>query len=375
MTRRLFLRLLAGLGVLSGSAGGGIWAFLRQEQFGAYPEGAALERILASPHYVGGEFQNLTPSPILNTDESFVVSLLRFLLEKRDNPAPQGPLPARRADIAVLDQARDWIIWLGHSSFLFQSGRYRVLVDPVFSGWAAPVSFSTRAFPGATPYTALDMPDIDCLLISHDHWDHLDYPTVMALKNRIRKVVCGLGTGAHFRRWGFAEDRVQEVDWGDALDLDTGLRIHAIPARHYSGRALVRNKSLWVGYVLETPRHRVFFSGDSGYGPHFAELGKRFGAFDLALLDCGQYNERWPYIHMMPEETVQAAQDLQARHLLPAHIGKFSLAYHPWDEPFRRVAAACQGVGLPRLLTPIIGDPVALADQMPPYPRWWEGLA
>lgn len=374
MTRRTFLGLLASLGILSGCTGGGILAFLRQEQFGAHPEGAAMRRILASPHYADGEFHNLIPGPILRDDSSFAAAVLRSLFERRDNPVPPAPVPARRVDLGALDRSQDMVVWLGHSSFLLQLGGRRILVDPVFSPWAAPVSFSTRAFPGATPYTARDMPDIDCLLISHDHWDHLDYPSVTALGNRIRNVVCGLGTGAHFRRWGFPDRVIHEVDWGDTLELNGEIRIHAVAARHYSGRTLTRNKALWAGYVLETPRRRVFFSGDTGYGPHFAEAGKRFDGIDLALLDSGQYNERWPHIHMTPEEAVRAATDLRARHLLPAHVGKFALSSHPWDEPFRRVSAACRGEGAPRLLTPVIGDPVELTDRMPGYPRWWETL-
>ncbi len=373
MTRRTFLKLIAATGLLSAGFAGGILAFLRQEQFGAQPEGESLKRLLLSPHYANGTFHNPTPEPILSNNGSFALAVLRSLFAKRNNPVPPAPVPAGRVDLNALDRNRDTVVWLGHSSFLIQAEKRRILVDPVCSPFAAPVSFSTKAFPGATPYAVQDMPEIDCLLISHDHWDHLDYPTVMGLKSRIRHIVCGLGTGAHFRRWGFPESSILEADWGECVELP-GMRIHVTTARHYSGRTLTRNRALWVGYMLETPQHRIFFSGDSGYGAHFGELGRRFGGIDLALLDCGQYNERWRHVHMTPEEAVQAAADLRAENFLPAHVGKFSLAYHPWDEPFRRVTAACERRQQPHLLTPRIGDPVVLAEKMPVFQRWWEQL-
>ncbi len=373
MTRRFFFKTLAATAVLGGCAAGGTWAFLQQPQFGALPEGPALQRILASPHYADGAFHNLLPEVSLGGNGSFVLALLRSLVAKRVDPVPPEPVPARRLPLDAWDPAQDLVVWLGHSSFLIQLGGHRLLIDPVFSPYAAPVSFSTRAFAGSTPYAVQDMPDIDCLLISHDHWDHLDYPTVMELKPKIRNIVCGLGVGAHFRRWGFAGSVIHETDWGDTVPLGTTVRIHATPASHYSGRTLTRNKSLWSGFVLESPARRIFFSGDSGYGPHFAALGQRFGGMDLALLDCGQYNERWSQIHMTPEQAVLAAENLGARHLLPAHVGKFALAYHPWDEPFKRIAAASQGRSF-RLVTPVIGETVHVTDNIPGYPRWWERL-
>lgn len=374
MTRRKFFKVSAAAAVLSTAAVGGIGAFLRQEQFGAFPEGEGMRRILASPHYTDGVFHNLVPGPVLSNNGSFTAALFRSFFTKKDNPIPPGPVPTRGTHPDLPERARDIVIWLGHSSFLVQIGGSRLLIDPVFSSYAAPVSFSTRAFAGSTPYAIRDMPDIDCLLISHDHWDHLDYRTVMGLKDKIKSIVCGLGVGAHFRRWGFPDRIIHEADWGERTDLNAGLRVHITTARHYSGRALTRNKTLWAGFLLETPHRRIFFSGDSGYGPHFAEIGKRFGSVDLALLDCGQYNERWRYIHMTPEEAVQAAEDVRAKNVLPAHVGKFSLAYHAWDEPFKRIAAAGHGKRC-HLLTPVIGEPVELMEPMPTYAHWWKSLA
>ena len=302
-----------------------------------------------------------------------VPALIRSLLEKRTGTEPSRPIPSLRPDLSTLNGIGDVIIWLGHSSFLIRLGGKTILIDPVFSDHASPVSFSTRAFAGTTPCSALDMPDIDILLISHDHWDHLDYPTVTALGSRIKQIVCGLGTGAHFRRWGFDGNIIREADWGECVVRDGAVRISLVTSAHYSGRSLTRNKSLWAGFVLESPKRRIFFSGDSGYGPHFTAIGKTFGAPDIALLDCGQYNERWKYIHMTPEEAVRAAKDLGARAIMPAHVGKFALSTHPWDAPFRRILEACQKHSM-TLLTPRIGELFDMENTLPVFPRWWEEL-
>lgn len=373
MKRRTFLGVMAGTALVAGTGTGAVMTFLHQEQFGALPEGSDLRRILASPHYVDGEFRNLIPRPILSDGSSFMGALLRSLTEKKTDTVPPCPVPSVRPNFQAQSRETDMLVWLGHSSFFVQIQGKRLLIDPVFSDHAAPVSFSTRAFAGATPCTANDMPPVDALLISHDHWDHLDFPTVTALKNKTGVVICGLGTGAHFRRWGFSEARIRETDWGDTLPLSEQVRIHLVTASHYSGRTLTRNRSLWAGFMLETPDRRIFFSGDGGYGPHFADIGRRYGAPDIALMDCGQYNERWKYIHMTPEEAVRAAQDMGAKALLPAHAGKFALAYHPWDEPFRRVVAASQGKNF-ALLTPRIGETVPLNGPVPAFCRWWETM-
>ena len=373
MRRRTFLRVLAGGAVLSGCTGGGLWMFLQQDKFGHLPSGESLQRILASAHYADGTFHNLVPRAILSDGSSFIVALLRSLVAQRPDPVPPSPVPSDRKGIQKLTQKRDAVLWLGHSSFLIQLDGYRILIDPVFSPYASPVSFSTKAFPGATPYSIQDMPDIDCLLISHDHWDHLDYPTVMGLRPKIKQVLCGLGVGAHFRYWGFSESMIHEADWGESFSLGAGMRIHVTTASHYSGRSLTRNKTLWVGFLLESSTRKVFFSGDSGYGPHFADLGKQFNRIDLALLDCGQYNEGWRFIHMTPEEAVRAAEDLGAKNLLPAHVGKFSLAYHPWYEPFQRVTTASRNKKF-HLVTPLIGELVEIKEDMQDFPLWWEDI-
>jgi L-ascorbate metabolism protein UlaG (beta-lactamase superfamily) len=283
------------------------------------------------------------------------------------------PLPTVKTDLHALAKDQDTVIWLGHSSYFVQLSGKRILIDPVFSAFAAPVPGMVRAFDGTSVYTAQDMPPIDYLLITHDHYDHLDYTSMRELQAKTRYVIGGLGTGAHFEHWGYPSDKIREGDWYSVVQLEPGIAIHVLPARHYSGRTLTRNKTLWVAYAIETPQRRLFFSGDSGFGPHFAEIARRFGGFDLAALDAGQYNQRWPYIHMNPEEAARAAEILRAKTVLPAHVGRFTLARHAWDEPFQRLAAASKGKPF-RLLTPRIGDPIQVGNSEQLFERWWEGM-
>ncbi|WP_081803673.1 MBL fold metallo-hydrolase [Halotalea alkalilenta] len=364
--RRAALALLVSAVVLA--AGG--YAYLQQPKFGALLAGAHLQAVERSPHYADGEFRNLVETQMRTGDTSFAANVMSMLLDRNPNLKPPAPLPSTRVDLKALAPDEDVVVWLGHSSYFVQLGGKRVLIDPVFSLNAGPFPRTNVAFAGTTPYTAEDMPDIDLLLVTHDHWDHLDYPSAKALLPKVGQVVVGLGVGEFFDRWGYPAERVHEADWNDSLDLVEGLRVHVLPARHYSGRMLTRNKTLWVGFALETPQRKLFFSGDSGYGPHFREIGERFGGFDLVALDMGQYDARWAYIHMVPEEAVRAAEDLGASVLLPGHVGRFSIAAHDWDEPFERVAAASEGRSF-RLLTPPIGAAVQLGDDNARYPRWW----
>lgn len=372
MKRRLKKMLIIVL-LMFGVVALGVGFYLQQPKFGVMPSGERLEAIKDSPHYVNEQFENLLPTPVLVGDQGFVSALWNNLFNKRERLVPNGAIPSVKTDLLHLDKSKDIVVWLGHSSYFIQIEGKRILVDPVFSASAAPVSFANKAFQGANPYTAEDMPEIDYLLISHDHWDHLDYPTVFALKPKIKNLICGLGVGAYFAHWGFTEEQIQEADWQTALQLEDGLAVHVLPARHYSGRMLTKNKTLWVGFALTTSKQKIFISGDSGYGPHFKEIGDRFDGFDLVMLDHGQYDQRWPYIHMTPEEAVQAAGDLQAKALIPTHVGKFSIANHAWDDPFQRVAAASKDKGH-RLLTPIIGEPVELGNEQQNFSYWWETL-
>lgn len=366
----IFLGIIVLIAVLAAA----VLIFLQLPRFGALPSGDRLKTLEGSSAYGDGKFHNQEPAPMNFGRGGALGAWMNFLLAKRERPAPSAPLPSLKADIKALDPAQDTVLWLGHSSFYIQLAGRRLLLDPVFSLDAAPLPFANRAFAGSNIFSAADMPAIDYLLITHDHWDHLDYPTVMALRDKLGTVICPLGVGAHFERWGFAPEKIIEGDWGQKLSLTDDLSVHVLRARHFSGRSLTRDKALWAAYALIAPKKSIYISGDSGYGAHFSEAGTSFGGFDLALLDSGQYNEAWPHVHMNPEESAKAALDLRARALIPAHVGKFCIAYHSWDEPFVRLEAASRDKDY-RLLTPMIGQAVALDDLEQRFEHWWLPLS
>ncbi|MDR2339246.1 MAG: MBL fold metallo-hydrolase [Deltaproteobacteria bacterium] len=343
--------------------------YLRLPKFGALPEGERLERVQSSPHYRDGKFQNIHPTgEVVNPDRKDR-SLLDFFFRK-GRLEPKEPLPAVKSDLKGLSEGQ--IVWFGHSSFLLKLGGRHFLVDPVLSVHASPTGFGVTAFKGTSIYAAEDFPYIDYLLISHDHWDHLDYPTIMALKPTIGKVVCGLGIGAHFERWGFPSDSLLEDEWGHEFRPEPSLSIRIMYARHFSGRGLKWNQAMWAGFLIEAGGLRVFYSGDGGYASHFAEAGEEFGPFDLALLEDGQYDLAWHDIHMLPEETVQAALDLRAKAAIPVHNSKFNIAYHDWDDPLVRARRSANEKGV-NLLTPIIGQILDIAAPMGAQDQWWAG--
>jgi L-ascorbate metabolism protein UlaG (beta-lactamase superfamily) len=201
----------------------------------------------------------------------------------------------------------------------------------------------------------------------------LDYETVTQLNSKVKRVITSLGVGSHLRHWGFKPEIISETDWHSSTDLGSGFIVHTKPARHFSGRGFTRNQSLWSSFVLITPTMKIYLGGDSGYDSHFKSIGEEHGPFDLALLECGQYNSYWKHIHMMPEETVQASIDLKAKRLMPVHWAKFSLAMHDWDEPIRRATAEASRLNQ-ALATPKIGEPVWLKKSDQSFSNWWEML-
>ncbi len=265
------------------------------------------------------------------------------------------------------------LVWFGHSSYYIQTDGKRILVDPVFSGNASPVPGTVKSFNGTDIYTVADLPPIDYLFISHDHYDHVDYKTLIALKNKTRKVICGLGVGAHFEYWGYAADKIIEKDWYESVKLDEGFTAFVEPARHFSGRGASTNSTLWASYVLQTPRIKIYIGGDSGYDTHYASIGDKHGPIDLAILDNGQYDEAWKYIHNLPEEVLKAAQDLKAKRVFPVHSSKFALAVHAWDEPLQIISELNERYHL-RLMTPMIGEVVNLNDTTHHFKPWWRGV-
>jgi L-ascorbate metabolism protein UlaG (beta-lactamase superfamily) len=345
---------------------------MQQPQFGKTPSGERLERMKRSPNYKNGAFENLHHTPALTEGVSYYRVFKEFFFDKSKNVQPATVLPSQKIDLRKLNPAEDLIVWFGHSSYFMQIDSKRILVDPVLSGNASPLSFTTKSFKGADVYTVDELPDIDYLFISHDHYDHLDYKTVKALKNRVKKVITGLGVGAHLEHWGYDINSIMEKDWNEEIVLEEGFKVNTTPARHFSGRGFKRNGTLWMSFVLTTPSRKIYLGGDSGYDTHFAEIGNKYGPFDLVILENGQYGKNWKYIHMMPEEVVQAAIDLKAKKLFPVHWSKFALSVHSWDEPIRRVVAESKKRNMP-LLHPVIGEATRIDDSVQ-HASWWERL-
>lgn len=367
--KRMWFGIIVGIiGILCIS----VFAFINQPSFGRLPQGARLERIKRSPHYHDGQFNNLHPTQMMTSDEGRFGAMLSFLFRKTENLRPENAVPVIKTDLHKLKRDENVLIWFGHSSYFIQIDGKRFLVDPVFC-MASPVSFVNKPFKGTDVYKPEDMPDIDYLVITHDHWDHLDYRTVMQLKERIGRVVCPLGVGEHFEYWGFDSDRIVELDWNESCGLSDGFRIHCLPARHFSGRGLQRNRSLWASFLVESPSRRVYLAGDGGYDAHFAEIGRRFAPIDLAVVENGQYNADWRYIHLMPEKLPDAIRDLRPARVLTVHHSKFALSRHAWDEPLKNAAEAAAGDGFV-LLQPMIGEIVPLADTVRRYEAWWRGI-
>ena len=342
--------------------------------FGRLPRGERLERIKQSPNYSDGQFQNLAqdepgyPGEPPSRKWPFLGSA-RDLLAKPKDLRPAKPVPAIKTDLHALDRKEDTLVWLGHDTVFLQLDGMRFLVDPTLVK-GSPVSFINRAFPAEYAYTPDDIPDIDYLLVSHVHWDHLDYGTVKSLQDRIGTVVCGLGAGEYFEYWKFPKEKIIELDWNEKFMFGNGLAIHVLPARHRAQRGLTQNKTLWVSFLLEAPSRTVFISGDTGYGSHFAEIGKKFPDIDLAIMENGQYDERWPYSHLMLDDLVKAIKELDPARVLTMHHAKYALANHAWYEPLDNISATAEAASF-SLLTPMIGEPVRLNDPGQKFSRWW----
>jgi L-ascorbate metabolism protein UlaG (beta-lactamase superfamily) len=348
-------------------------AFLRHPQFGKLPSGERLKRIKAADNYRNGAFQNLSVTPTFPEGVTMWRVMHKFLFGKVKDTRPTKPIPTVKSDLRQLAATDNTLVWFGHSSYFLQLEGKTFLIDPVFSGSASPLSFGTRAFPGTDIYTSAELPDIDVLLLSHDHWDHLDYATVKALEPHVRQVICGLGVGAHLEHWGYAPDKIQEKNWYEQVRLPDNFTVHLRPARHFSGRSFFRNKSLWVSFVVESPKRRVFLGGDSGYDTHFARIGEELGPFDLAVLENGQYDAFWPYIHTMPGEILEIAQQLRAKKILPVHSAKFKLGNHPWYEPLELITRHNEEAQLP-IITPMIGEQVDLDRSDQVFQPWWRSM-
>jgi L-ascorbate metabolism protein UlaG (beta-lactamase superfamily) len=333
-------------------------------------------RLAKSAQFVAQDcrFQNL-PNPDAKPQRSAWDIWSRLVLEKKQGTVPVDPIPVRmldRAALDALDVTANHIIRLGHSSHLLKLRGKWWLIDPVFGPRASPVTWAGPARFHPPPLALQDVPQIEGLVLSHDHYDHLDVPTIEALKDRVQRYFVPLGVGQRLRDWGVPADRIQEFDWWEQGQWGEVV-LTAAPAQHFSGRTLWdRNRTLWASWSLQSGDERIFYSGDSGYFGGFKEIGARFGRIDIALMENGAYDSYWPAVHMSPEETVQAFEDLRARTLYLVHNSTFDLAFHGWREPLERVAALAQQRGI-ALATPEIGEVLTLGKPRVNR-KWWEGL-
>lgn len=342
-------------------------------QFGASAKGEHFKRIEASSNYRNGKFYNLVKTTMNGEDGSMMDAFWKFI-KGGDNREPKDTISTYPFEKDKFTSSSEGVsfTWFGHSTAVIRIEGKNLLIDPVFSNHASPFSFlGPKGFPYTHQYTLDDLPEIDAVLISHDHYDHLDYETFLKLKNKVKKFYVPLGVSAHLIRWGIPAEHIIEMDWWDENQFDDKLKFACVPMRHFSGRGLGdRNSTLWAGWVILSPDYKVIHTGDSGYGNHFSAIGKKYGPFDLAMVECGQYNENWPNIHMFPEQTVKASIDLNSKYLLPIHWGRFNLALHAWTDPAERITAEAKNKNV-NVITPKVGEIVLLS---PPLPKthWWD---
>lgn len=326
-------------------------------------------RMERSPQWQNGKFTN----PLERTQASRI-SLLRQILFGNPNPTrPKERIPVQARRRSDFDNPPDLrTTWLGHSTMIVEIEGKRLLLDPVWGQRVSPLSFAgpERWYPSPLPFD--ELPDLDAVLISHDHYDHLDYPTVQKLKHRKLHWIVPLGLGGHLEGWGVPAANIVELDWWETFAL-SGLTITATPARHFSGRGpLDQDKTLWCGFAVNGARHRVYYSGDTALFPELKDIGQRLGPFDLTMIEVGAYDKHWTDVHLGPEQAIRAHQLVRGKILLPVHWGLFSLGFHGWTEPMERVlAAAAHNAVNVAVLKP--GESI-VPPHLPPMVKWWPDL-
>lgn len=368
MTRRRWLvALLGALLVACAMAAASTGWFAT---FGGKPEGARLERVRRSPHFDGQRFVNPLPTHLLAPGSTWEMLRHQFFgREQRVPPRPPPVVRRRAADYATPPASGLRATWIGHASALVEIDGQRILTDPIWSERASPVAWAGPLRFHPPPLPLGELPPIDLVLISHDHFDHLDVATVQALAARGARFAVPLGVGAHLEAWSIPAAQVSELDWGESVRVGA-LEVVATPARHYSGRnPLRRDATLWASFAVKGPRHRLFFSGDTGYFDAFRAVGAEHGPFDLTLVKIGACDRTWQDIHLSPEEAVRAHLDLRGRLLLPVHWGTFNLAFHAWNAPPDEALAAATALGA-AIAIPRPGEWVEPAAP-PPLETWW----
>lgn len=344
-------------------------------EFGSAPSNKQLETYAQSANFKDGVFRNIGGVKMDMSVGTFF-KIIAAYFAKNPNTSPEDNIPVSKIDSLAIARysGPSRLVWFGHSTFLLQIEGKNILIDPMFGNVPAPhPMLGSKRFSTSLPIQIEQLPKIDAVIFSHDHYDHLDYGSVQLLKDKVDMFYTPLGLGSHLTEWGVDPAKIVALDWWDEV-VANGITFISTPAQHFSGRGITDgSKTLWSGWVIKSKEDTIFFSGDSGYGPHFKEIGRLLGPFDFAMLECGQYNELWKEIHLSPEETAKAGVDVKARAIMPIHWGAFKLALHPWTEPVERVSKAAKALGIP-LVVPRIGVPIYIQNLDITNDSWWEQI-
>lgn len=342
-------------------------------QFGGVASKQQQELFSKSKHYKDGKFLN---NGGVKMEMSFKDSFkaMWILFKSNSNAKPNKNIAVEKIDSITIANynSKTRFIWFGHSTFLLQIKGKNLLIDPMFGDVPAPNPLlGNKRFSNRLPIEIEKLPSIDAVLITHDHYDHLDYESIQKLKSKVNMFYTPLGIGIHLLKWGVEKERIIELDWWQEIKFDE-LTIRCTPAQHFSGRGISdREKTLWCSWIIQSDEENLFFSGDSGYASHFKEIGDQYGPFDFAFMECGQYNNLWPLVHMLPEETAQAGLDIKAKKMMPIHWGAFKLASHSWTDPVERISKKAKELNVD-LVIPKIGEivEIGLNNSEEIYP-WW----
>lgn len=322
-------------------------------------------------NYTNGKFVNQVPTE-MSMSAMDLLSMMKDSITARKGRRPSWPIQASNINWNKIISKEDSITWFGHSAFLLSIDNKKLLVDPMLGPIASPVSFAgSKRYGKDLLYIIDEMPFVDAVFITHDHYDHLDYASIKKLKSKVGHFMVPHGVGAHLIRWGVAKEKITELNWWDEVAFQ-GLTVALTPSKHFSGRGIFnRDTTLWGGWVILGNNTRFYTSGDGGYDSHFREIGKKYGPFNMTLIEGGQYDKRWSWVHMTPEEAVQAHVDVNGKNMMLIHWGAFTLAYHGWTEPVERALQKANEANV-KLITPKICETVPLIGEFPvPFSSWW----
>ena len=342
-------------------------------QFGKRVTAQQKKAYASSGNFRDGKFIN--PEEIaMELNHKTIPAMFKEMLNPHPDVSPKYDIIVDKVETKNLNEKTDsltQIIWLGHSSFLIHMDGKTLLLDPVFSQKTGPHSLVGRKkYNSEMPFDIEDIAHVDAVFISHDHYDHLDYESILKLKNKTDYFFVPLGVENHLISWGIDPIHIHKMNWWDETTLGN-LKIAFTPSRHMSGRGIAdQSSTLWGSWVINGPDRKIYFSGDGGYGTHFKEIGEKYGPFDIGLMECGQYNKLWADVHMMPEESVRAGIDVQAKQIMPIHWGAYRLATHSWTEPVERFIQEAKKLNVP-FLTPRIGEKITLNQGYVPTEKWW----